>query len=207
MIKPIQTYYNGYHFRSRLEARWAVFFTKCTIPFEYEPDGYFVNGRNYLPDFYLPWYDCFVEIKPKEYENVAEITQTLEALSRATEKPTILCLGDPVDDCMNIFCLIINDSGGWEGWERAHFVEGARYLVDDLGIEVEIEQTKHWISLGIGDKPKGKIYASERLFFKPYSGHPIPSTFDYASMTGHRWLFETEKLQARQARFEHGETP
>lgn len=25
-IKPIETIYNGYHFRSRLEARWAVFF-------------------------------------------------------------------------------------------------------------------------------------------------------------------------------------
>ena len=25
-IKPIETKYNGYRFRSRLEARWAVFF-------------------------------------------------------------------------------------------------------------------------------------------------------------------------------------
>ena len=26
MIKAIETVYNGYRFRSRLEARWAVFF-------------------------------------------------------------------------------------------------------------------------------------------------------------------------------------
>ena len=25
-LRPIETHYNGYRFRSRLEARWAVFF-------------------------------------------------------------------------------------------------------------------------------------------------------------------------------------
>ena len=30
-IKAIQTEYNGYLFRSRLEARWAVFFDACGV--------------------------------------------------------------------------------------------------------------------------------------------------------------------------------
>lgn len=39
-IKPIETYYNGYRFRSRLEARWAVFFDALGVRYEYEPEGY-----------------------------------------------------------------------------------------------------------------------------------------------------------------------
>ncbi len=31
VIKPIETYYDGYRFRSRLEARWAVFFKVAGI--------------------------------------------------------------------------------------------------------------------------------------------------------------------------------
>lgn len=63
-IKPIQTYYNGYHFRSRLEARWAVFFDTEKIKYEYEPEGFeFGDGDKYLPDFFLPDFEMFVEIK------------------------------------------------------------------------------------------------------------------------------------------------
>ena len=32
-IKPIETVYNGYRFRSRLEARWAVFFDEAGIEY------------------------------------------------------------------------------------------------------------------------------------------------------------------------------
>lgn len=54
-IKPIETYYNGYRFRSRLEARWAVFFDTLGVKYEYEPEGFDLgNGVYYLPDFYLP---------------------------------------------------------------------------------------------------------------------------------------------------------
>lgn len=53
-IKPIQTEYKGYLFRSRLEARWAVFFDACGVDWEYEPEGYDLgNGLMYLPDFLL----------------------------------------------------------------------------------------------------------------------------------------------------------
>lgn len=33
------------------------------IRFLYEPEAYSFNGLSYLPDFYLPQQDCFVEIK------------------------------------------------------------------------------------------------------------------------------------------------
>ena len=53
-MKAIETYYNGRYFRSRLEARWAVFFDACGVNYEYEPQGYELdNGMKYLPDFLL----------------------------------------------------------------------------------------------------------------------------------------------------------
>lgn len=63
-IKAIETEYNGYRFRSRLEARWAVFFDVLHIKYEYEPEGYeLTDGSWYLPDFYLPEQNLFFEVK------------------------------------------------------------------------------------------------------------------------------------------------
>lgn len=54
MIKAIETSYAGYRFRSRLEARWAVFFDAAGINWVYEDQGYTFDGLYYLPDFLLP---------------------------------------------------------------------------------------------------------------------------------------------------------
>lgn len=62
-IKPIETHYAGCRFRSRLEARWAVFFDALGIRWEYEPQGYVVKGKPYLPDFVLPDLKASVEVK------------------------------------------------------------------------------------------------------------------------------------------------
>jgi len=68
-IRPIETRYRGYRFRSRLEARWAVFFDAAKIRWLYEPQGFCVNGRAYLPDFHLPDLKCYFEVKPtSEYD-------------------------------------------------------------------------------------------------------------------------------------------
>ena len=68
MIKAIETKYKGYRFRSRLEARWAVFFDSLGIKWEYEMEGfeYKYQGETlrYLPDFYFPELKAWVEIKP-----------------------------------------------------------------------------------------------------------------------------------------------
>ncbi len=57
MIKAIETRFAGCRFRSRLEARWAVFFDHCDIPWQYEVEGWRLDtllGRiQYLPDFRL----------------------------------------------------------------------------------------------------------------------------------------------------------
>lgn len=73
--KSIDTVYAGCNFRSRLEARWAVFFDHLDIAWRYEPQGYEVdtNGglddvERYLPDFYLPQLKTFVEVKGEMLE-------------------------------------------------------------------------------------------------------------------------------------------
>lgn len=63
-MKAIETKYKGYRFRSRLEARWAVFFDTLGVKWEYEPQGFeFHDGTRYLPDFWLPDLKLFLEIK------------------------------------------------------------------------------------------------------------------------------------------------
>lgn len=59
----IETEYKGYRFRSRLEARWAVFFDALRIEWKYETEGYEVDGARYLPDFFLPASNDWVEVK------------------------------------------------------------------------------------------------------------------------------------------------
>lgn len=53
-IKAIETEYAGCRFRSRLEARWAVFFDALDIRWQYEVEGYETPEGRYLPDFLLP---------------------------------------------------------------------------------------------------------------------------------------------------------
>ena len=70
-IKAIETEYKGYKFRSRLEARWAVFFDLLGWQWEYEP----VDFNGWIPDFVIYGKDkIYVEVKPVvEFpEDVAE---------------------------------------------------------------------------------------------------------------------------------------
>jgi hypothetical protein len=64
-IRPIATRYSGFLFRSRLEARWALFFDELGIKWLYEPQGFEVDGRAYLPDFCLLLGEMlWAEVKP-----------------------------------------------------------------------------------------------------------------------------------------------
>jgi hypothetical protein len=72
-IKAIETHYRGRRFRSRLEARWAVFFDFIGIEWDYEPEGFVLpSGACYLPDFQITYptthpnqrkYQYWVEVK------------------------------------------------------------------------------------------------------------------------------------------------
>ena len=100
-IKAIQTEYNDYKFRSRLEARWAVFFDKIGISYQYEIEGYEVaTGVWYLPDFRID--SGWVEVKPKSgIDN--ESTEKMGLLVAGLQEPGIIVYGDPLDHYAVLF--------------------------------------------------------------------------------------------------------
>jgi hypothetical protein len=98
-IKAIETRYKGRRFRSRLEARWAIFFDMARIKWEYEFEGYKLNdGTSYLPDFYLPESKTFVEIKPHDKELVDKGLQKCDEFVFSTKKDILLIGGNPSID-------------------------------------------------------------------------------------------------------------
>ena len=97
-IKPIETVYRGYRFRSRLEARWAVFFEAAGLRWEYEPEGFETPAGWYLPDFRITtaggralWF----EVKPLGCAADARFTHFSLAHNIA------LLSGDPIDELEN----------------------------------------------------------------------------------------------------------
>lgn len=115
-MKPIETKYNGYRFRSRLEARWAVFFNAMGIKWEYEKEGYNLGKAGYyLPDFWFPELKCWFEVKPV-YEKYNEKARELANQSY----PVIMCMGNIGEEVMELYCNDTNDNGGggysqWKG--------------------------------------------------------------------------------------------
>lgn len=83
--------YNGITYRSRLEARWAMFFDLTKTPFLYEPEGFSLNRIRYLPDFYLPHLGYWVEVKGKPPTEEEKHKGFL--LTQATRKPIIFLSG------------------------------------------------------------------------------------------------------------------
>ena len=102
MIKPIETQYKGYRFRSRLEARWAVFFDTLGVKWEYEPEGFDLGEAGwYLPDFrvtspqgMVTWY----EVKPQGVTSDMKFSAFKCAIdARADTTQAALLSGDPTD--------------------------------------------------------------------------------------------------------------
>ena len=74
MIKPIETFYKGYRFRSRLEARWAVFFDALGVEWEYEPEGFVLDdGTCYLPDFRLKCWGTRGDLRKNPFPLYVEV--------------------------------------------------------------------------------------------------------------------------------------
>jgi len=112
-IRPIPTLYAGVTFRSRLEARWARFFDALSLRWEYEPQGFQLpSGACYLPDFWIPELDSYVEVKP-----VGGDFGKARELATASGKAVWLAEGAPSDDWQKV-------EGG--EWPCAYFDAGRR---------------------------------------------------------------------------------
>lgn len=93
-IQAIETRYKGYRFRSRLEARWAVFFDALGIEWEYEKEGYDLGEAGlYLPDFWLPQVKMWAEVKPLDLS--PDERGKCEDLVITTGYPCLLLVGIP----------------------------------------------------------------------------------------------------------------
>lgn len=94
-MKAIPTTYAGTKFRSRTEARWAIFFDCAGIPFLFEPDGYRIGNEAYLPDFWLPGFNAFMEVKGQE--PTEDECERCAKLTLATECDVLLAVGTPAE--------------------------------------------------------------------------------------------------------------
>lgn len=99
-MRAIETCYAGRRFRSRLEARWAVFLDAIGRPWDYEREGYRLPSGAYLPDFWLPHANpngtggVWLEIKGQE--PTEREWAVLAELTLATGCPGVLLWGPPV---------------------------------------------------------------------------------------------------------------
>ena len=85
----------NYDFRSRSEAKWAVFFDAAGIDFVYEPEGYNdKEGWAYLPDFYLPDLNMVVEVKLSEKELDDESRDELVRFMTTHDKKVMVGYGN-----------------------------------------------------------------------------------------------------------------
>ena len=92
--RTIPTLYEGYNFRTRLEARWAVFFDHLGVQWVYESEGYELgNGLRYLPDFWLPRNDMWLDVKPGPADVMA--LEKARRLFAKSKYPLFLANGMP----------------------------------------------------------------------------------------------------------------
>ncbi|WP_284125123.1 PDDEXK family nuclease [Parerythrobacter aestuarii] len=83
-------------FRSRAEARWAFAFDRLGLDWDYEPEGFDLHHGWYLPDFYIPYWDAYFEVKGRK--PTAHEILLCDDLSVFTEKPVIISHGPPHPD-------------------------------------------------------------------------------------------------------------
>jgi hypothetical protein len=130
-LKAIETRYKGYRFRSRLEARWAVFFDFLDIGWEYEPKG-FTLSRWYLPDFRITkgqrvhW----LEVKPIAATTDGACAEIAKELATVSGVPVVTVFGDPDTGCACRFCP---KSERWSLWNA-----------DAIGLVFEFDLRSTW---------------------------------------------------------------
>jgi hypothetical protein len=127
-LKPIETIHSGWRFRSRLEAKWGIFFETLGIDYIYEKEGFDLDGLWYLPDFFFPQYDCWIEIKP--VTPTPEEREKVIRLALASHKHVAMFVGDVWHDV--------------QGWAYAEIGEMTRENVNEI-FQGESIWT-HWLS-------------------------------------------------------------
>lgn len=213
-IKPIETEYNGYKFRSRLEARWAVFFDALGIKYHYEPEGFNLDGIYYLPDFYLDEYQVYVEIKPFDKSVVNYIgdfnewEQKCSLFRKKTGKAIIICYDEPFYYYPARFFGWKTTEGSAESCETdAWFIEidsEIKIVINDPHPDHDVRITEDFegsdlvVTCGEEITRNFSKYAEDIIAKARVKAFPVS---DGIGMIAHA------QIESRHARFEHGEKP
>lgn len=203
-IKPIETIYNGYRFRSRLEARWAVFFSAAKIDYRYEMEGFDLDGEYYLPDFYLPEFCLYVEIKPFNREIVHHVGDGNEWEKKCskfrdlTDNAILLCYDDPYAALYHrLFAFSHTDSSGGDDEFDCIFTEH-----DDKPVLVTYSDVKDLSVCVNANMMKSNRVGTSYKFTRDLYLLWDKATGEFNSTSN---AISLARIKARQARFEHGE--
>lgn len=211
-IKPIETYYKGYRFRSRLEARWAVFFDALGIKWEYEPQGFELpNGMRYLPDFLIHDVESVhaIEWSGDIYVEVKGVPDSVSAEKVFYASNCDSWMTEDADG---------NKSGGRTGipiWVVGDIPDPNDYINDmikqrnDRCKETHKNTADSEVACALCINNFGTLDGDSCFEFSlDFTDHLIlrgaDSSYDFG-----RWSQKVSNAfaKARQARFEHGETP
>jgi len=197
--RAIETVFRGYRFRSRLEAKWAVFFETLGLQWEYEPEGFDLDGVWYLPDFRVKTpqgEDIWYEIKPRGVTEDEKFARFLTSFEYEPDRASLLH-GDPVELVRSAdFCprcgLITPRS---DGKPQMHDMGNGEMYIFCWHCDVETPcgggHPEVPGFLGMPHYPhKGDIHVGKDVI--------------YAAMI---CLIVPAAIRARKARFEHGEQP
>jgi hypothetical protein len=232
-IPAIEATYHGCRFRSRKEARWAVFMDHLGIPWEYEPQGYVVDGVPYLPDFLVyPGTDqaMWLEIKGEFPTNeelakaagLAEGTGIRTYLYFGPVEPPAPGLSDKIITWEDYFAPVCevphwHSRHGWihgeseaHRWEVGLLPTAFRFDAGDFpGPVRQRRQPKSgfWWWTDCPHCGKVVLKLEGQVGWCPSVADPPEGESLYP-----RFAHETPRLleayrAARSARFEHGETP
>ncbi len=193
-ITAIPTEYKGYRFRSRLEARWAVFFDACGVNWEYEPEGFKLpNGQLYLPDFLLHVCagrspsDMYVEVKGKmteaDAEKILQFSGIKDFESHEILNPILVVAGIPDGDSIadiEDFCQDLG-YGGFPEFDGGPYPFNFETIDGDYFVAHP----------GVNKEGQFELFGDDSNY--TYDRDDIATLYAF-------------KL-ARQARFEHGEQP
>jgi hypothetical protein len=178
-MQALETFYNHNRYRSRLEAKWAVYFDRVGVKYQYEPAGFNIGEKCYLPDFYLPEFDAYIEVKPESGDREQVFKDMVAMIETGVSKigNCLAVFGDPLNHKLMAVGRI-DDNQPW----KDDFCNQTAIAFDFTDGEKLLSTT---FNLSAAEKVSVKLKTTPKALIDNYK----------------------EKLYARCVRFEHGEKP
>ena len=172
-LRSIPTRYKGITFRSRLEARWAVFMDLLELPWGYEVQGFDLGDVGwYLPDFEVSGAGIggfFAEVKPWGGLTPQAVSK-IEAVAYQGRAIAVVMEGRPSPDVKL-----------WDG-ELGIDAEAARFMNCRRcdGIWLECHSASFSVRCTCGDK-FGEPLLGEEHFDRPFMAAKEANAYDFLS--------------------------